>query len=159
MRTIVPLICAVIIISGTTIRAQGPAERAVDTAADVTKGAVNTAKNVGHSVAKGTKKAAYKVKEALTPDPDANRVDVNVTTDRIEMPETIPPGKTAFVVTNRSDEKLSFKVEGKDESFSRTLAPNETKVFHVDLNRGSYHTTARVSGKNTNKVKVNLQVK
>ena len=159
MRTIVPLICAGIIVFGTAVRAQGPAERAVDTASNVAKGAVDTGKNVAHSVAKGTKKAAYKVKDALTPDPDANRVDVTATADKIEMPESIPPGKTAFVVTNRSDEKLTFKVEGKDEIFSRTLAPNETKVFHVDLDRGSYHTSTRVIGKNTNTVKVGLKVK
>ena len=153
------MISAVLIISGTTIRAQGPAERAVDTAADVTKGAVNTAKNVGHSVAKGTKKAAHKVKEALTPDPDANRVDVTLVSDRIDMPKSVPAGKTAFVVTNKSDEKLDFQVEGKDENFSRTLAPNETKVFHVDLNRGSYHTSCRVTGRKTSTVKVGLDVK
>jgi hypothetical protein len=159
MRTILALVCTVLIISAAATRAQGPAERAVDTATDVAKGAVDTGKNVAHSVAKGTKKAAYKVKDALTPDPDANRVDVTATADKIEMPDSIPSGKTAFVVTNRADEKLTFKVEGKDESFSRTLAPNETKVFHVNLDAGSYHTTTKVIGKNTNTVKVSLKVK
>jgi hypothetical protein len=62
-------------------------------------------------------------------------------------------------VTNKSNEKLNFQVEGKDQSFSRTLSPNETKVFHVDLDRGSYHTSCKVSGKDTNTVKVNLKVK
>src|SRR5262249_6493907 len=87
-------------------RAQGPAQRAADVAQDT----VDTAKHVGHSVARGTKKAAKKVEDALTPDPDARQVNVTLTEDRIDLPASTKPGKTAFVVKNEGTQKHGFEV-------------------------------------------------
>src|SRR5438477_11529668 len=77
-------------------RAEGPAEKAAEVAEDT----VDTAKNVGHSVAKGTKKAARKVADALTPDPDARQFNVTLTEYHVDMPGSTEPGKTAFIVKN-----------------------------------------------------------
>jgi hypothetical protein len=117
-------------------RAEGP----VDTATNIAHDTVDTAKNVGHSVAKGTKKAAKKVEDALTPDSDARPVNVTLSDDRIDMPETAEPGKTAFVVKNGGTESHGFEVKGNGthRKFHTDVAPNETKVLHVDLKRGTY---------------------
>jgi hypothetical protein len=141
--------------------AAGPAEKAVDTATDIAKDTAQTAKNVGHSVAKGTKKAAHKVKEALTPDSDANRVDVKVAPNSIDVPKAIGPGKTAFVVTNTSEETLTFEVErqGQEQEFTTTVDPGKTKVIHVHLESGKYHAGVLIKGRDTNRKEVNFRVK
>lgn len=161
MKTIGSLILALLIASGIAVRGEGPAEKAVDSAGEVAKDTVDTAKNAAHKVVKGTRKAVHKVKEALAPDPDANRVDVKVTADSIDMSHTATPGKTAFVVTNTATEKLDFKVQGDnaDENFSMTLAPNETKVLQVNLPRGNYRVACAVKGHQTHRMDVRLNVK
>src|SRR3981189_2486968 len=71
MKTFFSVMFAVTVSTG-TVRAEGPIHKAADVAEDTPE----TAKNVGHSVVKGTKKAVNTVVDALTPDPDARRVDV-----------------------------------------------------------------------------------
>ena len=116
--------------------AEGPVEKAKDVAEDTAE----TAKNVGHKVVKGTKKVVNKVVDAVTPDPDARRVDVTLSNDKIDMPTNLEPGKTAFVVKNAGNEKHNFVVRGKDgtHKFMVDLEPNQTKVLHVQLKRGTY---------------------
>ena len=124
--------------------AEGPVEKAGDVAAD----AVDTAKNVGHKVVKGTKEVVHKVVGAVTPDPDARRVDVTLSDDKIDMPTSLEPGKTAFVVKNTGTEKHNFVVHGNDGShkFTADLQPNETKVLHVQLKRGTYTAYCPLDG-------------
>ena len=69
-------------LSSALVWAEGPVEKAGDVAED----AVETAKNVGHKVVKGTKEVVHKVVGAVTPDPDARRVDVTLSNDKIDMP-------------------------------------------------------------------------
>src|SRR2546430_9268038 len=109
--------------------AEGPVEKAGDVAED----AVETAKNVGHKVVKGTKEVVHKVVGAVTPEPDARRVDVTLSDDKIDMPTSLETGKTAFVVKNTGTEKHNFVVHGNDGSHKLTadLPPNETKVLDV----------------------------
>ena len=122
------------------LNAEGPAEKAVDTASNVAKDTVDTAKNVGHSVAKGTKKAYHKVVDAVTPDPDAKQVNVILTDDRIDVAGDAEPGKTAFVVKNTGKEAHGFRVvgNGADRKFQADVAPDQTKVLHVNLKHGTY---------------------
>ena len=94
--------------------AEGPVEKATD----VAENAADTAKNVGKKVVKGTKKAVNKVVDAVTPDPDARRIDVTLSNEKIDMPTSLEPGKTAFVVKNAGDVKHNFVVRGKDEPTS-----------------------------------------
>src|SRR6266478_6982968 len=124
--------------------AEGPVEKAKDVAED----AAETAKDVGHKVVKGTKKVVNKVVDAVTPDPDARRVDVTLSNYKIDMPTSLQPGKTAFVVKNAADGKHNFVVRSKDGShkFTVDLQPNETKVLHVQMKRGSYTAYSPVNG-------------
>ena len=146
-------------------QAQGPAEKAWDTtketAKDVGHATKETAKDVGHTLKRGTKKVVHKITETVTPDVDAHRVEVKLTANRIDMDKSVPAGKTAFVVTNNSNEKLTFQVEGQgiDESFSSTLAPQQTKVYTVDLDRGHYKVGAVITGTDKQRVDVDLRAK
>ena len=145
MKTIfIFIITMAMTVSLNVTRAQGPAEKAADVAEDT----VDTAKHIGHSVAKGTKKAANTVVDALTPDPDARRLNVTLTDYHINMPGSTKPGKTAFVVKNDGKRRHSFEVvgNGTDKKFLTDVAPNQTKVLHVDLTRGSYTVYCPVDG-------------
>jgi uncharacterized cupredoxin-like copper-binding protein len=135
MKTFFSIILAVTVSIG-TVRAQGPVQKATDVAEDTAE----TAKNVGHSVAKGTKKAVNTVVDALTPDVDARRVDVTLGEYKIDMPTSLKPGKTAFIVKNAGKHKHNFEVKGNgtDQKFLVDLTPKQTKVLHVNLKRGTY---------------------
>jgi uncharacterized cupredoxin-like copper-binding protein len=135
MKTIFSIVLAVIVSIG-TVRAQGPVQKATDVAEDTAE----TAKNVGHSVAKGTKKAVNTVVDALTPDADARRVNVTLGEYKIDMPTSLKPGKTAFIVKNAGKQKHNFEVKGNgtDQKFITGLTPEQTKVLHVRLKRGTY---------------------
>jgi uncharacterized cupredoxin-like copper-binding protein len=135
MKPFFSIILAVTVSIG-TVRAQGPVQKATDVAEDTAE----TAKNVGHSVAKGTKKAVNTVVDALTPDADARRVDVTLGEYKIDMPTSLKPGKTAFIVKNAGKHKHNFEVKGNgtDQKFLVDLTPKQTKVLHVNLKRGTY---------------------
>jgi uncharacterized cupredoxin-like copper-binding protein len=135
MKILLSTIIAVAM-SLSVVLAEGPVQKATDVAEDTAE----TAKNVGHSIAKGTKRAVNTVADALTPDPDARRVNVTLTDYRIDMPTSLKPGKTAFIVKNTGKKKHNFEVkgDGTDQKFLANLGPNETKVLHVVLKRGTY---------------------
>jgi uncharacterized cupredoxin-like copper-binding protein len=141
MKTFFSIILAVAMSIG-ILRAEGPSEKAAEVAQDT----ADTAKNVGRSVARGTKKAVNTVVDALTPDPDARRVDVRLSEYKIDMPTSLKPGKTAFVVKNAGKKKHNFQIKGNgtDQKFINNLAPSETKVLHVQLKRGTYDVTCPV---------------
>jgi len=135
MKILLSTIIAVAM-SLSVVLAQGPVQKATDVAEDTAE----TAKNVGHSIAKGTKRAVNTVADAVTPDPDARRVNVTLTDYRIDMPTTLKPGKTGFIVKNAGKKKHNFEVkgDGTDQKFLANLGPNQTKVLHVVLKRGTY---------------------
>ena len=133
---------------------------------------VDTAENVVHSTVRGTEKAAKtvvhgaakavdKVEDALTPEPDARRVDVNLTENSVDMPTSLKPGRTAFVIKNSGKTTQNFEIEGHgvDREFMKPPKPGDTKVLHVTLKRGTY--TVYSPGKDENKraAKVTLRVK
>ena len=133
-------------------------EKASD-AWDTTK---QTTKDAAHAVADTTRKAAHAVKEALTPDPDANKVNVTVTDDGIDLQKSVESGKTAFVVKNSGKEKHNFQVRGHgvDEKFLLALDPDQTKVLHVDLKPGKYKAACLMTGGDKDKeIQVNLTVR
>jgi len=112
----------------------------VDTAENVAHSAARGAKNAAKTVAHGAKRAADTVADALTPDTDARRVDVTVTDNGIDMPTQLRSGKTAFVVKNAGKTTQNFEVRGSgvDRKFIAAPKPGETKVLHVNLDRGTY---------------------
>jgi uncharacterized cupredoxin-like copper-binding protein len=140
MKTIISIIFAVAISTG-AIWAQGPGERAA-----VAQDTADTAKNVERSVARGTQEAANTVAEALTPDPGAHKINVTMTEYRFDMPATLKPGKTAFIVKNAGKKKHNIEIKGNgiDQKFAKNLGPNETRVLHVVLKRGTYDVTCPV---------------
>ena len=119
------------------------------------------ASDAAHAVAKTAKEAAEAVVDAVTPDTDAKKVNVNVTEDSIDMPKSVEPGKTAFVVKNSGKEKHNFEVRGQgiDKKFMLALAPDETKVLHVDLKTGRYKAMCLMTDHEKKKIAVNLTVR
>jgi hypothetical protein len=108
--------------------------------ADTLEKAKDKTVEAGHVIATDTKKAVDTVKDAVTPDTDARKVDVTLTEHHIEMPREIPAGKTAFVVRNDGKERQNFKIEGQglEKEFIIAVAPNDTKTLNVELKRGEY---------------------
>ena len=125
------------------------------------KDTVDTASNVGHAAARHTKEAVETVAEAVTPEPDARRVDVTMTEYKFDMPTELKPGKTAFVVKNAGKKKhnLQIKGAGVDQKFQKNLAPGETRVLHVVLERGSYEVTCPVDFHPQKGMKTTITVK
>lgn len=114
----------------------------LDTAKNVAKSTAQKTKDAAQTVAHGAKNAANKVADALTPDPDATRVDVTVADDKIDMPTDLERGKTAFVVKNDGKTTQNFEITGGsvDRKFVTPPGPGETKVLHVTLKRGNTYT-------------------
>jgi iron uptake system EfeUOB component EfeO/EfeM len=136
-------------------------ESVSEKASDAADTAVEKTKEAGSAVAKTTKKAAEAVVDAVTPDADATKVNVNVTEDSIDMPKSVDAGKTAFVVKNSGKEKHNFEVRGDgiDKKFLLALAPEETKVLHVDLKTGKYKAMCLMTDHEKKKIAVNLTVR
>jgi hypothetical protein len=153
MKTLVSIVFVGLISTATA--------QVVDTARDVAHSTVQGAKKAAHTVAHGAKKAAETVADALTPDADARRVDVTVTDNGIDMPTHLKPGKTAFVVKNGGNSTQNFEVvgSGTDRKFVTAPKPGETRVLHVNLDRGTY--TAYSPGRDENKrtAKTTLRVR
>jgi uncharacterized cupredoxin-like copper-binding protein len=141
MKTLISIILAAAI-SVVIAQAQGVGDRAAAAAQDT----ADTAKNVGRSVARGTENAANTVVEALTPDRDARRVNVTMSEYKFDMPTTLKPGKTAFIVKNvgRKTHNIEIKGNGIDQKFAHNLRPGQTRVLHVVLRRGTYDVTCPV---------------
>jgi hypothetical protein len=133
---------------------------------------VDTAENVVHSTVRGTEKAAKTVvhgaakavdtvEDAFEPEPNAQRVDVNLTENSVDMPTSLKPGRTAFVIKNSGSATHNFEVQGHgvDREFKNAPKPGQIKVLHVTLKRGTY--TAYSLGKDGNKeaAKVSFRVK
>jgi len=140
----------------------GVAGQPLDTAENVAKKAAEKTKDAAQTVAHGVKKAANKVEDALTPDPDARRVDVTVNDGEVNMSSDLEPGKTAFVVKNEGKTTTNFEVTGGDvdRKFVTPPGPGETKVLHVTLKHGVHYniySTKTDDGKRTKKMALNVK--
>jgi len=140
----------------------GAAGQPLDTAENVAKKTAEKTKEAAQTVAHGVKKAANKVEDALTPDPDARRVDVTVNDGEVNMSSDLEPGKTAFVVKNEGKTTTNFQITGGniDRKFVTPPGPGETKVLNVTLKRGAHYTiysTNADDGKRTKKMTLNLK--
>ena len=140
----------------------GAAAQPLETAENVAKKTAEKTKEAAETVAHGVKKAAHKVEDALTPDPDARRVDVTVNDGEVNMSSDLEPGKTAFVVKNEGKTTTNFEIAGGDieRKFVVPPRPGETKVLHVTLKRGAHYTvysTNPEDGKRTKKMTLNVK--
>jgi len=139
MKTLISIILAGAISIGI---AQAQGDRAVTAAQDT----ANTARNMERSVARGMEDAGNTVAEARTPDPDARKVNVTMTEYRFDMPTTLKPGKTAFIVKNAGKKTHNFEIKGNgvDQKFAANLRSGQSRVLHVVLKRGTYDVTCPV---------------
>jgi archaellum component FlaG (FlaF/FlaG flagellin family) len=114
----------------------------------------------GHAVVNGTKKAGRAIADAVTPDSDAAKVEVNINDSDISLPQKVGAGKTAFLVKNTGKEKHNFRIQGKgvDEKFLLDVAANDTKVMHVQLKPGTYEITCPTKAKQGDPMKHTLTV-
>jgi len=138
MKTLTSIILAGAISIGIA-QAQGDRAAAAQDTAD-------TARNLERSVARGTENAASPAAEALTPDSDARRVNVTMNEYKFDMPTTLKPGKTAFIVKNagKKTHNIEIKGNGIDQKFAANLRPGQSRVLHVVLKRGTYDVTCPV---------------
>jgi uncharacterized cupredoxin-like copper-binding protein len=100
-----------------------------------------TTKKAGRAVATKTKEVAAAVEDAVTkPDDDARKVTVKLNEHRIQMPQSLAAGKTAFMVTNVGKQKHNFEIQGEglEKSFWLSVAPKNSKVMQVNLKPGTY---------------------
>ncbi len=114
----------------------------------------------GKAVVKTTKKAGRAIADAVTPDSDAAKVEVNINDSDITLPQKISAGKTAFMVKNSGKEKHNFRISGNgvDEKFLMDVAADDTKVMHVQLKPGTYEVTCPTKAKEGNSMKHTLTV-
>ena len=133
----------------------------VDTARNVVNSTVRGTEKAAQTVAHGAKTAVDKVADAFTPEPDAHRVDVSLNDDNIDMPTSVGPGKTAFVVKNSGKTTKNFQLAGHgiDHEFLNPPKPGETKVLHVTLKRGTYTVYSRNAGGEKGTEKMSLRVR
>ncbi|QIF02363.1 cupredoxin domain-containing protein [Roseimicrobium sp. ORNL1] len=128
--------------------------------ADALEKAGEKTKEAGKALMDSTKKTAEAVKDAVTP-ADARRVEVRLIDHKIEMPQQLAAGKTAFIVTNGGSAKHNFEIEGQgmEKKFLTDVGPNETKTLHVDLKPGSYKVYCPVGDHEEHGMKMDLTVK
>jgi len=70
----------------------------------------------------------------------AQEVQVKVSDKKIEMPASLPAGKTLFTVTNTGKREHSFGITGPagDKVLEKTLQPGETGALELRLDSGTY---------------------
>ena len=139
----------------------GTAVAQVDTARNVVNSTVRGTEKAAHTVAHGVTTAVDKVADVFTPEPDAHRVDVSLNDDKIDMPHSVGPGKTAFVIKNSGKTTQNFELAGHgiDREFLNPPKPGQTKVLHVTLKRGTYtvYSPSADGGKRTEKMSLRVR--
>lgn len=67
-------------------------------------------------------------------------VQVNVTDQELQMPESLPTGATTFQITNAGNHDHSFGITGPagDKMLDKTLKPGETATLDIVLDAGTY---------------------
>jgi hypothetical protein len=152
MRTILLLIC---------VGWAGTALAQVDTARNVVNSTVRGTEKAARTVAHGAKTAVDKVADVFIPEPDAHRVDVSLNEDKIDMPGSVEPGKTAFVVKNSGKTTKNFELAGHgiDREFLNPPKPGQTKVLHATLRQGTYsvYSPSDDGGKRTEKMSLRVK--
>lgn len=158
-------ICLPLILAATMAAAPAQENKSDKTLGEKTTDALKKAgektKEAGRAVVEGTRKAADAVVDAVAPDTDARKVDVKLSEHVIQIPTSLAPGKTAFVVHNAGKQKHSFAIRGPgvDRQFLTSVAPGDTKVLHVDLAAGSYEVACPLEGHSAEGMKARLTVK
>jgi hypothetical protein len=128
----------------------------------ITKTVAKKTKETAKTVANKTKETVNAIEHKIdTPDADARKVNVTINDAGVQMPASLRPGKTAFIVTNSGKQKHNFEIEGEhlDKSFWFAIAPKDSKTMQVDLKRGSYEAHCSVAEHANKEARVKLAVK
>ena len=129
---------------------------------EVTKTVAKETKEAAKTVATKTKETVKAIEHKIdTPDADARKVPVTMTDGGVQMPPSLRPGKTAFIVKNNGKEKHNFEIEGPnlDKSFWFAVAPKDSKTMQVDLKPGSYEAHCNIDEHANKEGKVKVVVK
>lgn len=91
---------------------------------------------------------------------DADTVQVRLSNGNIDMPQSLPAGRTVFRIVNDGTAEHSFEIEGPDVSDSLTgnLDPGEEGTVTVDLEPGSYEVWCPVNDHAEQGMRTTLQV-
>ena len=129
---------------------------------EVTKTVAKKTKETAKTVANKTKETVNAIEHKIdTPDADARKVPVTMTDGGVQMPASLRPGKTAFIVKNAGKQKHNFEIEGPnlDKSFWFAVAPKESKTMQVNLKPGSYEAHCNVADHANKEGRAKLAVK
>jgi hypothetical protein len=134
---------------------------------EVTKTVAKKTKETARTVANKTKETVNAIENKIdTPDADARKVTVTLSdSGGVQMPASLRPGKTAFVVTNNGKQRHSFEIEGKRFSSGQwraevpALAPKQTKTMQVNLKPGSYEAHCSVANHANKEARIKLVVR
>ncbi|MES1241279.1 MAG: hypothetical protein ABUT39_06630 [Acidobacteriota bacterium] len=76
-------------------------------------------------------------------------VQVNVTDQELQMPESLPTGATTFEVKNAGSQEHSFGIVGPagDKVLDKPLQPGETATLDIVLDAGTYRVYSPEDGK------------
>jgi len=76
------------------------------------------------------------------PEP-AKTVEVHVSETAIQMPNTLPAGKTNFEVVNTGTAVHGFSIEGPSgQAVVPSVAPGKTASLEINLNPGTYRVAS-----------------
>jgi uncharacterized cupredoxin-like copper-binding protein len=70
----------------------------------------------------------------------AGTVEIRLTEYSVEMPHTLPPGPTTFLIRNEGRKNHSFKIKGPgiDQMLEASVPPRQTGNLQVTLQPGEY---------------------
>lgn len=91
---------------------------------------------------------------------DLKTVEVKLTEFGIDMPASLPPGKTSFRISNAGSAAHNFEIEGNgiEQKFDENLQPGETKALQINLRPGSYHIYCPVADHESKGMSLQLTV-
>ena len=92
---------------------------------------------------------------------DPKGVEVRLTEYAIDMPHTLPPGPTTFVLHNQGHKSHSFKLEGPGlaDMTPVIVKPNKTGTAEVTLQPGEYKVWCPIGSHSAKGMTMTLTVK
>lgn len=88
-------------------------------------------------------------------------VEVRLTEYAFDMPQTLPPGPTTFVLRNEGHKSHSFKLEGPgiEDMTPVIVKPNKTGTVQVTLQPGDYKVYCPIGSHSAKGMTMTLAVK
>ncbi|MGA7615099.1 MAG: hypothetical protein WBX15_07950 [Thermoanaerobaculia bacterium] len=108
----------------------------------------------------GTPGTAERGEDFVPENQSGRNVDVQLLEYRIQMPDTIPPGDTIFLITNAGKEKHGFELQGYglDAKVPEEVEPSQTRRLEIDLQPGTYTVSSPAGSDVAKGMKTTLNV-